>query len=163
MENRNKPQLFPNPYPSRPCEVFLCSNKADYYIGRPDGPLSIVFPICRGCLESVFGLLPEELKPLLPVPMNEEVQMPASEAVPPSDGPPHVPGEDTPPSDDNPPQDLPEGMAGIPAEPQAAPEPEVTTEPEAQADRVPCSKCGQLFSSRGVLMHERHCKGASND
>lgn len=99
MDDRSKPQLFPNPYPSRPCEVYLCTRRADYYLGRPDGPLSIVFPICGQCAEDALNLLPEELKP--------------------------------------------------------AP---VVTEPEVPTDKVPCSKCGGLYSTKGIKMHEQHCK-----
>ena len=60
--NKSKPQLFPNPFSSASCDIFNCSRRAKYFIGRPDGPLSIGLRICEDCARSVIDLLPDELK-----------------------------------------------------------------------------------------------------
>lgn|GEM_PF-4160215 len=63
------PQFFPNPYPAAPCDMFSCSTRAKWLVGRPDGP-SLVMPgflrLCDECAKKVIKNLPDELLPHLP-------------------------------------------------------------------------------------------------
>lgn len=58
---KNKPQIFHNPYNAY-CDIYLCSNQANHFIGRPDGPLSLCLNLCDECLTSVLEHMPDELK-----------------------------------------------------------------------------------------------------
>ncbi len=60
MAERNKAQIFPNPFHSVSCDVFNCYNRAKYFIGRPDGPLNLCLNLCEDCMKSVVASIPRE-------------------------------------------------------------------------------------------------------
>lgn len=58
--DKSKAQIFPQPYPSAPCDVYGCSNRAKWFIGRPDGPLNIPMRVCDECMRNIVASIPEE-------------------------------------------------------------------------------------------------------
>jgi hypothetical protein len=62
MPERNVPQIFPCPYPV-PCDTFACVKPSRWFIGRPDGPLSLCLKVCEDCARVIVPNLPEELMP----------------------------------------------------------------------------------------------------
>lgn len=58
---KNKPQIFHNPYNAY-CDIYLCSNMTNHFIGRPDGPLSLCLNLCDECLTSILQHIPDEMK-----------------------------------------------------------------------------------------------------
>lgn len=51
---RNKAQITDNPFQSVTCEIFGCRNVAKHFIGRPDGPLSLMLNVCDDCLQDIL-------------------------------------------------------------------------------------------------------------
>lgn len=80
--HQSRPQLFPNPFSSAPCDIFNCNRRAKYFIGRPDGPLSIGLRICEDCVRSVIDLLPDELKGLVDAPQGMPIDALPIDALP---------------------------------------------------------------------------------
>lgn len=58
--DKSKAQIFPQPYPSAPCDVYGCSNRAKWFIGKPDGPLNIPMRVCDECMRNIVASIPEE-------------------------------------------------------------------------------------------------------
>lgn len=58
---KNQAQFFSQPYPSAPCDIYACTNRAKYFIGRPDGPLNICLRLCPEHAAQLVANLPEEL------------------------------------------------------------------------------------------------------
>lgn len=63
---KNQAQIFPQPYPSAPCDMFNCTSRAKYFIGRPDGPMNILTRICEKDLTSIIKSIPDHLLPEIP-------------------------------------------------------------------------------------------------
>ena len=57
---KDKAQIFPQPYPSAPCDMYGCSNRAKWFIGRPDGPLSLPLRVCDECMRNIVASIPDE-------------------------------------------------------------------------------------------------------
>ena len=60
--DKSKPQIFPQAYPSVSCDTFGCYQRSKWSIGRPDAPLNLCINLCDKCMESVIGLIPDQLK-----------------------------------------------------------------------------------------------------
>lgn len=58
-----QPTFHVQPFPSAACDIFSCTRRAKWFIGRPDGPLNIKLRICEECAKALMESLPEELKP----------------------------------------------------------------------------------------------------
>jgi len=64
---KNKAQIFRNPYVVH-CDMFNCRNRAEWFCGRPDGPLNLCMNLCDECLKSILRLLPVDLQEHVPRP-----------------------------------------------------------------------------------------------
>lgn len=53
--------FFPLPYTNIFCDNFNCRERAKWYIGRPDGPVSSTWKVCHSCAEHMLANLPAEL------------------------------------------------------------------------------------------------------
>ena len=62
----DKPQFLNNPFTTTYCEMFNCTRKAEWLVGRPNNA-SLVLPgsirLCDQCAASVARNLPDELLP----------------------------------------------------------------------------------------------------
>ncbi len=57
-----KNSLFPCPF-ALPCDTFNCSQPARWFVGNPDGPLSVAWKLCDDCARSLLDNPPKELHP----------------------------------------------------------------------------------------------------
>ena len=80
--DKNKAQIFPQPYPSAPCDSFSCTSRATWFIGRPDGPLNICLKVCDNCLHTIAESLPDGFKPIMLIPVASEPTPPSPEPEP---------------------------------------------------------------------------------
>lgn len=48
-----------------PCDVFNCTNEANWYVGRQDGPLAATFKLCDECAKQMLVNVPKELRDAL--------------------------------------------------------------------------------------------------
>lgn len=62
---KNHAQFFPCPYNAF-CDIYGCRNRAEYFIGRPDGPLNLPMKVCKSCAESIVKAISEDLLESLP-------------------------------------------------------------------------------------------------
>jgi hypothetical protein len=132
--HKSRPQLFPNPFSSAPCDIFNCNRRAKYFIGRPDGPLSIGFRICEDCARSVIDLLPDELKGLACAPQGLPI-----DALPVIDL-------------------LPDELKGLACAPQGLPTDALPAPPPVTPKLLTCPGCGKQFKNAGLLSsHQRFC------
>ena len=45
------------------CDVYNCSNRAEYTIGNPQGPKSQKMNVCESCMQGIADSIPEEFLP----------------------------------------------------------------------------------------------------
>jgi len=45
------------------CETYNCRNRAKWFIGNPQGPRNTWINLCDECLQSVYGSMPDSVKP----------------------------------------------------------------------------------------------------
>ena len=68
-------QIYPCTYVV-PCETYNCRNRAKWFVGRPDAPVSTNYRLCDTCAKSIVENLPDELKVLLVAPEATEPSEP---------------------------------------------------------------------------------------
>ena len=68
MSNEQEPQIFPQPYPSAPCDIFNCRTRAKWFIGKqkPTSTWNLCLRVCEDCIKKILAEIPEELKQYLP-------------------------------------------------------------------------------------------------
>lgn len=54
-----------------PCDVFNCTNEANWYVGRQDGPLAATFKLCDECVRHLLENVPDELRKSLKKPEKQ--------------------------------------------------------------------------------------------
>lgn len=57
---KSRTQLYPCPYHAQ-CDIYHCLNRAAWFVGRPDGPISTTFKLCEDCAKDLSNLIPKEL------------------------------------------------------------------------------------------------------
>lgn len=127
--------LFPQPYPSVPCETYACLDRAKWFVGREDGPLSVTFKLCDDCARHLLSHVPESL---IESALNQVVPEPKIEVI-----------EEAP------------VIVEIEPEPEPEPEREIITEHTAEPQPDPtmiyrCLDCNAEFAdNRGLSNHKR--------
>lgn len=56
-------RLYPCMFNHLACEVFLCGNSANWWVGDPEGPYSATFRLCDSCAKSMAANFPQEVVP----------------------------------------------------------------------------------------------------
>lgn len=72
-------QLFPYRFRGIQCDIYGCSGRSAWVVGRPDGPLSETFKLCPGCTDQLLTNVPDELKQQ---PEAEKQPQPKEQAAP---------------------------------------------------------------------------------
>jgi len=139
---KNKAQIFPQPYPSAPCDMYGCSNRAKWFIGRPDGPLSLPLRVCDECMRNIVASVPEEYLSYESHDRQDVVK--TGQAM-------HVR------------QDVVKTGQAMTLETYLEGT-FIDNEGRQEAETFQCPNCGKEFEKQqGLSAHLRHCKAANNE